>query len=72
MNYRLLKLKFEKHKIKNKMDQRSKNVLVLVVIVILGAIALNLIFKFWWTFIVGALAFGMGYMLGRDSKKEKK
>ena len=54
------------------MDKKSKNVLVLVVIVILGAIALNLIFKFWWTFIVAALAFGMGYMLGRDSKKEKK
>jgi hypothetical protein len=47
------------------MDQQTKNVLMIVGGVVVLAVVLKLVFSYWWTFIVGALAFGAGYAVGR-------
>lgn len=49
------------------MDKKSKNVLIVIGVIIASAVALNLIFKFWWTFIVAALCFGIGYLVGKKN-----
>lgn len=54
------------------MDKKTKSILVIIVVILLAAVALYWIFKFWWTFIVAALAFGIGYFVGRANKGSKK
>ena len=52
------------------MDKQTKNVLMIIGAVVVLAILLKLVFTYWWTFIVGALAFGIGYIMGRQKKNE--
>ncbi|MBD3638606.1 MAG: hypothetical protein HUJ25_14730 [Crocinitomicaceae bacterium] len=54
------------------MDKSTKNILILVGAVVVAAIVLKLVFTYWWSFIVAAVAFGLGYMLGKSSHRSKK
>ncbi|MCB9222793.1 MAG: hypothetical protein R2780_10685 [Crocinitomicaceae bacterium] len=51
------------------MDKQTKNVLIVIGAIVVLAIVLKLVFTYWWTFIIGALAFGIGYAMGRNKKK---
>jgi membrane protein DedA with SNARE-associated domain len=53
------------------MDKRTKNIIILVAALIAAALVLKLIFTFWWTFIIAAVAFGVGYIMGRRGGKEE-
>ena len=51
------------------MDKKTKTWVVLIGGAILVMIGFSLIFKFWQTAIVGAVAFGFGYYLGVKKRK---
>lgn len=53
------------------MDQKTKSIILIIVALLIAAIALYWIFTFWWTFVVAALAFGIGYFIGKYGKAEK-
>lgn len=54
------------------MDKQSKTWIVLIGGTVLLVIAGSLIFKFWQIAIVGAVCFGLGYMLGYRGRRSKK
>ncbi|MEX1001912.1 MAG: hypothetical protein WDZ35_07345 [Crocinitomicaceae bacterium] len=51
------------------MDQKTKNILIIVGVVIVAAIILQLIFRFLWPLIILAIAFGAGYYFARRKKR---
>ena len=51
------------------MDQKTKNILILIGIVVVAAIVLQLIFRFFWPIIILGIAFGAGYYYAKRKKK---
>lgn len=49
------------------MDKTTKNIIYLALAIVLGAIALQFIFRFWWTILVAIVAFVIGYFVGKNN-----
>lgn len=47
------------------MDKTTKNILLIAVVIIGGAIALRIVFAYWWTIMVGIIGFIFGYFVGK-------
>lgn len=54
------------------MDQKTKNIIIAIAVVVGGAFALKFVFRFWWMLLIGGGCFVAGYLTAIYQRRKKK